>query len=217
MQLQHAEEETHPTAADVPPLRPREGGSSSEHGRHGADNSGLTPSGTGDPERLLYPRTRPAGAPVRSPAHTSLVSVSLGMKRRTQLRAVCAPVGCSTTSSRTTAPRDGLRRGGPDPPKWTDPREGKRLRFRCDTARRETTGFYITRRRRRTSSSDFCAGACDGYMVSLLKGYPRVTVGRGGEGGSGPTPATFRDRTRWGHLCGPQGSTGNQKGSTFIV
>lgn len=36
-----------------------------------------------------------------------------------------------------------------------------------------TVAFYITRR---TSSSYFCAGACDGNMVSLLKGYPRVTA-----------------------------------------
>lgn len=82
----------------------------------------------------------------------------------------------------TAALTDG---GGPGPPpgaqKWGNPRQKSfsRLAGIADFL----SMFYITTTTKttaRTSSPYFCAaGACDGNMVRLLKGYPRVTVGGG--------------------------------------
>lgn len=120
------------------------------------------------------------------PAHTSLNIPHLAPTPHGASSFAHQPLRCcrTTTSSATwlTDRRtEKERRWGLEgwaPPAATQKAESLKSTPRsCVSQTLEVTiPFYITRR---TSSSHFCAGACDGNMVSLLKGYPRVTTGAG--------------------------------------
>lgn len=128
-----------------------------------------------------------SGAAAGDPAHTSLNIRHLAPTRRGASSFAHQPLrGCRTTTSSATwltdwqTGRQTDREGGGVLEGWAPPAATQKAESLKSTPRscvtqtlEVTISFYITIR---TSSSHFCAGACDGNMVSVLKGYPRVTA-----------------------------------------